>query len=425
MKKVLLTMASLMMLVSVTFAQDETPMLPEAHGLEAHQPAWRNSQTFDLSAGWNWWSTYINVSGEEGLIALENALGENGMNIKAVSAFVTNDAVLGWSGALTSVENTAMYAVQVASDAQITMSGSRANITQTPISVGQGWNWIGYPVNFETTVDYALSNYTTPQAGEMIKSNGPFATYDAVSESWVGTLTNLTPGNGYKMKILSSEAITYYYPAVPATSGREFVSAQIATSTEWEPQMSSNPDNMNMIAVVSLNGKEVTGEDVEIGAFNGEICRGAVRPLYVESLDRYFVFLTMYGENDEPYRFRMMDHETGAIYESEEVSVSFKADAVLGQLTSPFELKFNTNQGMTAGNLQLFPNPVNRGESVNLVLPENSLMVEVVNMLGSTVKTMRVAEGSNRLSADMTPGIYTVKVTDVEGNVSVDKLVVK
>ena len=180
---------------------------------------------------------------------------------------------------------------------------------------------------------------------------------------------------------------------------------------------------MNMIAVVSFDGEELRSDNVEIGAFDGDICRGVIRPMYVESRDRYMVFLTMYGENGEPFSFRLLD-ESGDVYESNEASVNYHADAVIGSLNTPFELKFNTKKN-TASNLKLFPNPVNQGEMVNMTLPgEGMKTVEVVNVLGSTMKRIRVAEGT-QLAADMAPGIYTIKVTDAEGNVYVDKLVVK
>lgn len=420
MKKVLLTMASLVMLVSMTFAQNETPMLPVSHGLTEHQPAWLTAQTFDLASGWNWWSTYINVSGTEGLTALETVLGENGLTIKAASSFVSNEG--GWSGLLTSIENTSMYAIQVAEDDEISLSGTRAIITNMPIALQGGWNWVGYPVPFEMPTAYALSNYTDPQDGEVFKTLGPFVQYDA-ELGWIGSLDVVQPGKGYKLQRLGTD-FTFYYPTVPA-SKRAFISSQDATTTEWQPMQASNPNNMNMVAVVSLDDNELRGEDVEIGVFNGETCRGAGRLIYVEALDQYLAFLTMYGEENEPFSFRLLNHETNTVYESNEASVSFNADKVIGKVRNPFELKFNSNGHMTAGTLQLFPNPVNRGENVNLALPENSMTVEVVNVLGSTVKTMRVAQGSNQLSADMAPGIYTIKVTDAQGKMFVDKLVVK
>jgi len=117
----------------------------------------------------------------------------------------------------------------------------------------------------------------------------------------------------------------------------------------------------------------------------------------------------------------MLDQD-GNVYESNEASVSYKANGIVGGLRSPFALNFNTKNSF-AGALNLFPNPVNHGEMVNLTLPAEST-VEVINVLGSTMKRVRMAEGT-QLAADMAPGIYTIKVTDAEGKVYVDKLIVK
>jgi hypothetical protein len=185
--------------------------------------------------------------------------------------------------------------------------------------------------------------------------------------------------------------------------------------------MASTPTNMIMIATVNMDNEELRSDNVEIGVFNGETCRGAIRPMYVEAFDQYMVFLTMYGEDNEPFTFRLLDN--GDVYESNEASVSYKADAVIGKVDAPFQLNFSSKNSF-AGALNLFPNPVNRGEMVNLTLPEGTVMVQVVNVLGSTVKAVRMAQGS-QFAADMAPGIYTIKVTDAEGNVSVDKLIVK
>ena len=416
MKKLVLTMASLVMLASMAFAQ-ETPMLPESHGLTDNQPAWGGSQTFSLAQGWNWWSTYINVSGQDGLDALTNMLGTSATAIRTSGPFYLY-ADGEWSGTLNAIENEQMYAIQMAEAVEVTLRGSRTATDQTVITLSNGWNWMGYPVAIELPINDALANYTSPVNDEIFKTNGPFATYDD-QLGWNGTLLTLTPGLGYKLKRSGEGTVDFTYNTVTA-KGRELVTSTIMP-TEWQPQMASNPDNMNMIAVVSLDNEELRSENVEIGVFNGETCRGAVRPIYVEGLDQYLVFLTMYGETNEPFSFRMLD-ESGNVYESDEASVSFKADAVIGKLRSPFALNFSSKNSF-AGALNLFPNPVNRGEMVNMTLPAEGT-VEVINVLGSTMKRVRMAEGS-QLAADMAPGIYTIKVTDAEGNVFVDKLIVK
>jgi hypothetical protein len=418
MKKLVLTMASLVMLVSMAFAQNETPMLPESHGMTDNQPAWGSSQDFTLNGAWTWWSTYLTAE----LTDLENALGTNGSFIKAMEQFVQNSS-LGWSGTLSTISNDKMYFIGLAegvSDYSFRLRGARANADDVLITVAANdWNWIGYPVAAEMTVADALVNYT-PSNNETFKAQNGFVTYNEANSQWFGNLSTLEPGQGYMLKSEKSTDVTFTYPATPSSKKTIVSSVESHNATEWQPVMANNPTNMNMIAVVNLDNEELRSDNVEIGVFNGETCRGAVRPMYVEPLDQYVVFLTMYGEENEPFTFRMLDN--GTVYESNEASVSYNADAVIGRIDSPFQLNFNTKPGF-AGNLNLFPNPVNRGEMVNLTLPAEGT-VEVINVLGSTMKRVRMAEGS-QLAADMAPGIYTIKVTDAEGNVYVDKLIVK
>lgn len=411
-------MASLVMLVSMAFAQNETPMLPESHGLTDNQPAWGSSQDFILNGEWNWWSTYVTPD----LTALENALGDVGFQIKSSEDGYAQNSSMGWSGTLPTISNDKMYVIGLVSGTNnysFRLRGARVNAEQTPITVeATKWNWVGYPVAQSMDVASALVNYT-PTNREIFKSAADFAQYDEVTNTWFGELV-LTPGQGYMLYSMKDYDVTFTYPSVPA-SGRTLVSSVNNNATEWQPVM-ANPTNMNMIAVVNFDNEELRSENVEIGVFNGETCRGAKSPIYIEALDQYLVFLTMYGEENEPFSFRMIDKETGNVYESNEASVSYKANGVIGNVRSPFALNFNSKNSF-AGALDLFPNPVNRGEMVNLTLPAEST-VEVINVLGSTMKRIRMTEGS-QLAADMAPGIYTIKVTDAEGKVYVDKLIVK
>ena len=419
MKKLVLTMASLVMLVSMAFAQNETPMLPESHGMTDNQPAWGSSQDFTLNGAWSWWSTYINTD----ITSLEEALGENGYQVKSkLDGYVQNSS-LGWTGGLSTITPDKMYIVGLAecvSSYSFRLRGARAQADQVPITVTHNdWNWVGYPVAAEMTVEDALVNYT-PESGEMFKSlTDGFVQYNGTT--WIGGLDVLKPGKGYLLKSLKDTDVTFTYPATPSAKKTMVSSVENHNATEWQPVMASNPTNMVMIATVNLDNEELRSDNVEIGVFNGEICRGAIRPMYVEYYDQYMVFLTMYGEENEPFTFRMLDN--GNVYESNEASVSYTSDAVIGNVNAPFQLNFSSKNNTFAGALDLFPNPVNRGEMVNLTLPAEST-VEVINVLGSTMKRVRMAEGS-QLAADMAPGIYTIKVTDAEGNVYVDKLIVK
>ena len=69
-----------------------------------------------LNSGWNWWSTYIELTDNNGLSQLENSLGNAGILIKSrtngyVEAYQYNGAT-NWYGTLTSINNEQMYKVR-------------------------------------------------------------------------------------------------------------------------------------------------------------------------------------------------------------------------------------------------------------------------------------------------------------------------
>ena len=57
-------------------------------------------QTFELAAGWNWWSTYLDITLEQ----LEEALGSNGISIISQEGKTANYSSYGWGGNLNAIE---------------------------------------------------------------------------------------------------------------------------------------------------------------------------------------------------------------------------------------------------------------------------------------------------------------------------------
>ena len=75
------------------------------------------TQSQSLSTGWNWWSTYVEQSGSEGLTQLENSLGSAGVIIKSrndgyVESYVNNGTV-SWFGQLNALSNEQMYKINI------------------------------------------------------------------------------------------------------------------------------------------------------------------------------------------------------------------------------------------------------------------------------------------------------------------------
>ena len=67
-------------------------------------------------------------------------------------------------------------------------------------------------------------------------------------------------------------------------------------ANHWVPDPHQFSNNMNMVGVIEINGVEQTTDAFELGAFYGSECRGSEMLAYYEGLDRYMVFMTLYGE---------------------------------------------------------------------------------------------------------------------------------
>ena len=103
------------------------------------------TQTTALTQGWNWYSTYVEQNGIEGLEQMETSLGDNGLIIKSHSnGFVSNFGSF-WAGSLTSVNNTSTYLIETNAACEMTVTGPATTPSAHPITLPTGWRWIGYP----------------------------------------------------------------------------------------------------------------------------------------------------------------------------------------------------------------------------------------------------------------------------------------
>ena len=303
----------------------------------------QTTQTQAMSNGWNWWSSYVELNGAEGLTQLENSLGSAGLMIK-----------------------------------------SRSD---------------GYVESYQY-------NGTT---------------------GWFGSLNTLEPGRGYMYQSQSSGTKTLLFQ-----SGRGEATMPNVTpeNNVNQPVDQRFADNMTVTAVVEIEGEESRSESHELAAFvNGE-CRGSVRLIYVEPIDRYLAFLTVFGESGDALEFRLTD---GTETQVSADILAFTSDGVVGTLALPKVLHFGTlGVGETSAMVRIYPNPVRTQGTLNITLPEASRMltVEISNVLGVTVFRGEVAAEPSSvvritLPEIVLPGTYVLKAIAHDGTVYYGKLVVE
>ena len=379
-----------------------------------------------LASGWNWWSAYVEMDATDGLGMLEESLGDNGIEIWSNNSSVEYDEEWGWFGDDLEITNEEMYMIQTNTACTIELQGLLTQPESHPITINNGWNWIGYPYNQSQSVIDALSGFA-PENNDQIKSrNSGYLTYYSYGsyQGWYGTLNSFVPGQGYMYKSNSNTQKTLVYQTVPSETLLPNLTPE---NNNHVPSVERFANNMTITSVIELDGQELRADNYELAAFVGDECRGSVKLMYVEPFDRYVAFLTVFGEASEEMRFVLTN---GRAASKSADHLDYVKNATVGTLTEPAVLHFGTlgvNDLDGKGWMAIYPNPIDRNETFSLVIPEDETIEEtlVVNVLGEVVdhKTGHIV--TSRMSGLTTSGIYTVKVVCRSGNIYIGKVVVK
>lgn len=377
-------------------------------------------QSYTLNSGWNWFSTYIEQNGIDGLSMLEEGLGEHGEFIQSrTGAMVENFDGSFWWGDLNAVTNEDMYEVKTNAQVSVTMTGSVANPASHPITVAPGWNWIGYVSDATKSVDNALSSLT-PNEDDVIQGRNAFSSYFP-GWGWYGDLENMTPGQGYMYKSNGTASQTLVYPTATRSTNTDIV------DYHYNANYNKYRDVMDVMAKVIVNGDLPTSDRYELAAFvNGE-CRGRAKLQYVEPMQTYLAFITINGNDDETVTFSLYDEDLNVTYYASEANiVVFNANEVVGKFRNPYILSFNNAENVENTVFTVYPNPVAQGDEMTVNLMEEIAEAEmfVENELGLTVDAVKLSGKSAKVRFDWPSGVYVLRVV-VDGNVYYNKVIVK
>ena len=368
-------------------------------------------QERQLTKGWNWYSTYVNNEGPEGLYAMEDELGSVGRQIKSQNDFVSYEDG-SWYGTLSEVSNDEMYMIKLSRAKKFEMIGEKVDLSECPITLGTNWKWISYPLKQPMNVGMAFSGIT-PNTGDYIKSQTGFAQYDE-ELGWRGTLNSMMPGEGYMYYNTSGYAKTLVYPEANAKT--EIEDNITSDYNHWIADMTMYPANMNIIATVDNN----SDNNFEVAAFCDGECRGSARPIYIEELNANIIFLTVCGDNNETISFRYYDIDSEKEYDIVN-TLTYGMNDITGSMREPYIMSFipaDVDEVSLSG-INIYPNPADINDEINL--GAECERVEIYNSLGVKVSEY---ENVNRIDGIETAGIYVIKIIN-KCTIKYDRIIVR
>ena len=371
-------------------------------------------QLLNLSSGWNWWSSSLEMDATLDA-ALKDAIAAE--NTTAVIKNVGGNTMLEngtWSPVM-ALNNESMYMIRVDNAVTTTLTAAPADPANHPITLASGWNWIGFPTVNAMTLDEAFAGIT-PNEEDVVKGTAGPATY-TTQYGWNGSLTGLEPGVGYMYKN-NGDPMTLVYPSTSKGMVRV-----VPMERYWMSDTHRHATTLTMLATLDASRYTMTEGNYEIGAFVGDECRGSARLQRVGS--QYIAYLSVSGEEGETVRFKLYDVTNNVEQGLAEEQVSYVSNAITGTTHEPVVLHFRgtTDVNESAYSVSMYPNPTKDEVMINGREIET---VKVYNALGQLVYMEECGSADNvelHLNG-LSAGVYTVNVRMANGQ-QVNKRIVK
>jgi hypothetical protein len=329
----------------------ESPLILTASGSE--------TQAIELSAGWNWISTYMDLTASQGALSAcmtANDPWTDGDLIKNpyTRQFCTYDETTdNFAGTLNSLHFSQIYMAYAANGNTMRIAGEMLAEDSMKISVRGDGQWSVMPCLFDrtTSLTEALADYyqkATP--GDLVKARNRFATFTE-NKRWEGNLTALRPGEGYLFRRMAPGTVDI---AFHRQENRNNQNSRNAPKNPNTPTLFSNPKaatNMTMIAVIN-DGNGENGENGVLKVYLGDDLVGKAEPFINPSLSSGaasplseaspLYFLTIQSDQVGELRFEL----DGQSLTPEEGTIRYTANAHAGSLKAPVLLRPTDGTGV-------------------------------------------------------------------------------
>ena len=272
-------------------------------------------------AGWDWIYSPSHISFDDPTW-LDDGADNRVIEIRSQTALLYNDESLGIFGSLDALTpEDGMYKIKADyTDADkaviIDLSGDCTWERNPYKKIVKGYNWIGYPNEWDMTVADLNTVENTASDGDQIIGKIGFAEYDAASGEWLGSDGfYFQTGKGY-LYYSTSETENekgFSFDFIPKTGSGEVtppLEQSVALNTQkaaaesvWQYDAGQFADNMAIVAEIPQLDFPA---DYTVGAFVGDECRGMGSAVQGGKM-----MISVAGKAGERVTFRLHNELTG------------------------------------------------------------------------------------------------------------------
>ena len=272
-------------------------------------------------AGWDWIYSPSRISFDDPTW-LDDGADNRVIEIRSQTALLYNDeklGIFGSLGALTSEDG--MYKIKADyTDADkaviIDLSGDCTWERNPYKKIVKGYNWIGYPNEWDMTVADLNTVENTASDGDQIIGKIGFAEYDAASGEWVAAEDfSFQVGKGYLYYCTGENGLPngFSFDFIPTAGSGEVTpplgqsvslnTQKAAAESVWQYDAGQFADNMAIVAEIPQLDFPA---DYTVGAFVGDECRGMGSAVQGGKM-----MISVAGKAGEHVTFRLHNELTG------------------------------------------------------------------------------------------------------------------